>query len=297
MEFIKIFLSNRINLALVVALSLIVVGVGFAASIFLAKPATPAVYQEEELTFQADGPYAILQPRRDGNALILNFRRVSSYDSFAYEIVYESEGIDRGAGSLDTFVELKDELGSSANKKSEYSQEILFGTCSKGDTFSTLHCVFDKNVENGTLTLRIKDNKNAKIYKMVTQWHLQKPDVALGKITSADEHFVYTTKAGKDELTIAGFTMVNDITAVPKLPDGKTVMGKVYAFNLPDARIFPKGDVLLEIADTPPANAKIGRYVEEKNDWELLDTKVDGSKLTSSADGAGIFAVLIDQSK
>lgn len=296
MEKLKVFFSNKLNLILVVILVLLLGGGVFAGMQFFNRPAKEVVLEEEELTFREDGPYALLEPRRDGNAINLNFKRISSYDAFSYEIVYESEGVDRGAGSLDTFIELKDERSSSANKKSDYTQEILFGTCSKGDTFSTLHCVFDKNVENGTLTLHIKDNQNKKLLKMITKWHFQKPDVSLGLITSADEHFKYKTEAGREELSRVGFTLVNDLTAVPKLPNNKQVQGVVYAFNVPTARDFPAGEITMELADTPAASAKIARYVESKNEWELLETKIEGSKLAAKAGGAGIFAVLIDRS-
>lgn len=287
MNFLRNFFSNRVNVILTVVLLVILIGVGGLSYKFLSKSPTPKAFEEVELQFDPEGPYAILEPRRDGNAIVLNFRRVASYDAFSYEIVYESEGIDRGAGSLDTYIELKD-------KKSEYSQEILFGTCSKGDTFSTLHCVFDKNVENGTLSLNIRDSKNGKIYKMVARWHLQKPDVALGVITSADGNFTYKSEAKKDELSLVGYTLVNELTGVPKLPDGKRVFGKVYALNIPTARNLPKGIVSMETAENPLSSAKVYRYLESENSWKELNTKVEGSKLTAPAEGAGIFAVLVD---
>lgn len=252
---------------------------------------------EEDLSFDPQGAYALLLPRRDGNAIVLNIRRVLDYDEISYEMAYQSQNdagemVDRGVtGKLN----LQD-------KKSEYTQEILFGTCSKGDTFSTLHCVFDKNVENGTLTLHIKKittkrgflrtEVSTHIYNMNTTWHLQKPDVALGKISSADTHFNYTTSAGKDELAVVGFTAVNDLTGVPKLPDGKAPLGKVYALNVPEARSLPGGEVKIELATKPSVDAKIAQYIEKDDQWKMLDTKATGSTLSAQGDGVGIYAVL-----
>lgn len=259
-----------------------------------AKPAGPL--EEVALSFDAEGPYALLSPRRDGNALVLNLKRTASYDSISYELAYTSipeetivkgtkisddgEGgkvtgsIDRGVrGTIDT-----------KEKKGEYQQEILFGSCSKNV------CKFDKGVENGTLTLHIKKGKKA--YKMSTQWHLQKPDVALGRLTSGDEHLVYNVEGDRQNLSNIGFTIINDLTGVPKLPSGKVVLGKVYSLNVPDAKGLPKGDISLELAENPPDGSKLYKFNQNKSEWQELDTKIDGSKLSAKSDGAGILTVL-----
>src|SRR3989344_4710925 len=265
---IKHFLSNRINAALVGALALILIGASFGVYKVLSKPAAALPEEVIELGFDPEGPYAILEPRKDGYAVGLNMLRVASYKAFSYQLVYSSLGttageaysegpIDRAAGALDTYIEL--------NNKSEFSQELLFGTCSKGDTSSTKHCVFDKNVENGTLTLMIKQepkkgDKTQKVYRMNTTWTMRQPDIALGKLTSADEHFIYTTKAKAAELSNTGFTLINDITGAPKFPDNKKVLGKVYALNVPAAKTLPAGSVIIETPETPSDGAQIGVY-------------------------------------
>lgn len=259
---------------------------------FASKESGPV--EEIDLVFDAEGPYAQLIPRRDGNALILNLKRTSTYDEITYELSYTSlpdttiisgkkitdeegsaEGsIDRGvAGTIDT-----------KDKKGEYEQEILFGTCSKNV------CKYDQGVENGTLNLKIKKGK--KIYKMITEWHLQKVDVALGVLTSGDQHFSYKLETDSETLVNIGFSIINDLTGVPKLPSSKVVLGKVYGLNVPLAKTLPSGDVSLEMAETPPDGAKLYRYDASGSKWEELETKIEGSKLSSKAAGAGIFAVL-----
>lgn len=280
----------------IVILALVVViflGIGgFSISKLTAKPAGSV--EEVDLSFDAEGPYALLYPRRDGNALVLNLKRTSTYDSITYELAYTSNpdettvtgnkisedgdsqkttgSIDRGVmGTIDT-----------KEKKGEYEQEILFGTCSKNV------CKYDQGVENGTLTLHIKKGNSA--YRMITQWHLQKPDVALGNLTSGDEHLVYKVDGDRQALSNIGFSIVNDLTGAPKLPSGKTITGKVYSLNVPIAKQLGSGSVSLELADNPPFGAKIYRYDTE---WKELETKIEGSKLSSSASGSGIFAVLV----
>lgn len=288
----KFLLLHKITVGLILGLLIILIG---ATNWYQNFQANQGPAEEIELSFDAEGPYALLYPRRDGNALVLNLKRTSSYDEIGYELAYTSDpdsgsiasksavvsedgeapvgAIDRGVvGNIDT-----------KEKKGEYEQEVLFGTCSKNV------CKYDKGVENGTLTLRIK--KGNKIYKMVTQWHLQQPDIALGILTSGDEHFTYKVDASREDLTLTGYTIINDLTGAPKLPNGKEVVGKVYSLNVPIAKALKPGEVMLELAETPSAEDKIYFFPASGNEWRQLDTKVDGSKLTAKVDGAGIFAV------
>lgn len=289
-------LANKKTTGLGLMLLLLVLfGGNFIFQKFFVAPSGPV--EEVDLIFDAEGPYALLHPRKDGHALNLGLIRTSSYDSISYELAYtssvdqvtmsgskvlkdsddgeapSSETIDRGTRStIDT-----------KERKGEYEQEILFGSCSSGGT-----CVYDKDVENGTLTLHIK--KGNKVYRMITQWHLQQPDVDLGELTSGDNHFSYKLNESREVLSNVGFSIINDLTGVPKLPNSKQVVGKVYALNVPIAKNLPAGDVTLELAENPSPEAKIYRH--QGSEWKELDTKIEGSKLSARAEGAGIFAVL-----
>lgn len=296
MEKLKyLFFAHKITIILVLVLGVLGILGWLGVQKFTAGSTDPV--QEIDLSFDPEGPFALLFPRRDGNALILNLKRTSSYDSISYELAYTSKvdeikvagnkisedgkgqatsgSIDRGVvGSIET-----------KEKKGEYEQEILFGTCSKNV------CKYDLGVENGTLTLHIKKGRQA--FRMITQWHLQKPDVALGNLTSGDGHLVYKVDGDRQTLSNIGFTIINDLTGVPKLPAGKEILGKVYSLNAPIAKELIGGQVSLELADTPPGEAKLYRYNQSKGEWQELDTKIDGSKLSTKAEGAGIFTVLI----
>lgn len=290
MNRLKIWFTAHKKTAILLTALFILLSGGFFA--FQKINSSSQAVEEIDLPFDAEGPYALLYPRRDGNALILNLKRTASYESISYELSYtskvdeikvsgntieEDEGrggvIDRGVvGTIDT-----------KERKGEYEQEILFGTCSKNV------CKYDQGVENGTLTLRIK--KKNKVYKMITLWHMQQPDVALGTLTSGDGHFVYKMAAEREKLATVGFTIINDLSGVPKLPQGMEVLGKVYAVNAPITKDLPEGEVALELAENPPDGAKLFRF--DGSNWQELETKVDGAKLSSKSAGAGIFAVLI----
>ncbi len=294
MDKLKVLLAAHRTIVILIVVLVVLGTLGwFGVKSFSTKQTGPV--EETDLSFDAEGPFALLFPRRDGNALILNLKRTSSYDSISYELAYTSnpdetvvkgtkvtgdeEGggsgsIDRGVvGNIDT-----------KEKKGEYEQEILFGTCSKNV------CKYDKGVENGTLTLHIK--KGDKAYRMATQWHLQKPDIALGNLTSGDSHLVYKVDGDRQTLSNIGFTIINDLTGIPKLPSGKSVLGKVYSLNVPIAKALNGGLVSLELAENPPAGTKLYRYDQNKGEWQELDAKTEGSKFSAKVDGAGIFAVL-----
>ena len=292
MEKIKIwFAAHKVTAILAVLIILILSAALFTFQKITSKPAGPV--EEVDLIFDAEGPFAQTFPRKDGNALSLILKRTSSYDSISYELAYTSkaeEVAERGGKILEGAASLKSVIDRGVvgtidtnDRKGEYEQEILFGTCSKNV------CKYDKGVENGTLTLHIKRGKRA--FRMVTQWHLQKPDVALGQLTSGDGHFIYKLDADRQTLSNVGFSIVNDLTGVPKLPSGKEVLGKVYSLNVPIAKQLPSGSISLELVENPQEGAKL--YSHNGSDWQELDTKIDGSKLSTKANGAGIFAVLI----
>lgn len=297
--FKKRLIANKFSLILILALVILIAGIGLLfhrvlGAITTSSP-TPApeiscndpLPNEVDLPFDDTGPYAVLSPRRDGNALVLDIRRVSDYNLIYYELTYQSDGIDRGVCG---FVR---KSGDANANKSEYSQEILFGTCSKGDTFSTLHCVFDKDVHDGVLTLHVQSGDKA--YKMVTTWHLQEPDIDLGVITSGDGHFTYKTSASQSDLSLSAYTIVNDLTGLPKLLPNTQVIGKAYSFNVPDTRTFPQGQVSIELPAQPLNNERIA-YYDDINGWKQLDTKINGNILTAPVDHTGIFAVLAPKS-
>lgn len=266
--------SYKFTITLVATLLLLVAGGFFAYQKIIASKTVETSLEEVDLIFDPEGPFALLFPRRDGNALVLNIKRTASYDVISYELAYTSEGIDRGVmGDINM-----------GEKKGEYEQEILFGTCSKNV------CKYDTGVENGTLTLHIR--KGRELFRMITLWHLQKPDVALGKLVSGDGHLLYQIDPNSPNLALINFSIINDLSAAPKLPGDKVVVGKVYGINAPVAKSMPGGQVTIELSDNPSTDAKISRFDEVANKWVEFDTKIEGNKLSAKLDNAGIITVL-----
>lgn len=266
---------NKATLILVVIL-IVVVAIGFwvykQVSSQIQYEQTPQVKTpaEVELSFDPNGPYAILTPRADGDALTLDLKRVLGYGNISYELAYnDADGIARGVvGTIPT-----------SDGKDEYSQEILFGTCSRNV------CKYDKGVSVGTLTLHIK--KNNQSYKMVTSWHIQ-PVSDKTPFTSADTHFTYQPKTGSSS---PGYVIINDLTAVPTLSQNQQISSKVYSLSGSNSKDFPKGTVSLEVANTPTAKSQIEYFDLQSNSWTPLQTQISGDTLEAQAAGLGIFLV------
>lgn len=276
--------QNKFTLGLIVVIIVLIFGGIFAYQKFIASKASETPLEEVDLAFDPEGPYALLYPRKDGNALVLNLKRTASYDKISYELAYVSQNTDAGAeagsGGIDRGV--SGEINTK-DKRGEYEVEILFGTCSKNV------CKYDTGVENGTLTLHIQ--KGNKAYRMITQWHIQKPDIALGKLTSGDTHLIYQLDSTSN-LSLVDYSIINDLSGAPKLPNDKQILGKVYGVNVPVAKTMPTGMVTIELAENPVANSKIARFDEAANKWMEADTKIEGSKLTAKLDAAGVITVL-----
>jgi len=299
------------NLTVVLVLAMVLfVGAGFGVYQLFAAAKCEVIPGETELTFDPEGIYALMLPRKDGNALNLNLKRTSKYKAINYELAYRAAsdtivnatplvgedgassdgGIDRGVvGDIQI-----DESGK--NLQPEYDQEILFGTCSKNV------CKYDKGVENGTLTIHLTNSCDNK-QMVTTTWKMQNLDIVAGKVSSGDEHFKYeiasdsakTADENRAELVRVGYSLVNEVTGAPKMPGNKTVFEKVYAVNAPEAKTLPKGMVSIETAGTPPSEAKIAVYVESENAWKELATKIEGSKLYAEAPQSGLFAILVNK--
>ncbi|MCL4366870.1 hypothetical protein M1563_01735 [Patescibacteria group bacterium] len=276
MDRIQLLKAHKITVLLISIVVLVVIAAAFFVykQVIVKSSQQQADLPEKELSFDPEGPYSVLTPRRDGKAMEVNIKRTASFDSIGYELVYNAQGVDRGVtGDINT-----------QDKQGEYNQEVLFGSCSTGGK-----CVYDEGVENGTLTLHFKQGNQP--YRITTQWHLQQPDIALGTLTSGDGHFTYQLDPSKNNLNLIQYSIINDLSGAPKLPSDKQIVGKVYALNVPVAKDLPAGQVTIELPTDAPTGSKIARYTDEDGSWTELDTQVNGSTLKANSPGSGIFTV------
>jgi len=115
----------------------------------------PMVASIDELA-KEDQPFVSLTSRPDGRELYLKITNIKNFDSLEYELIYLTEGMQRGVSGGP--VKLKP--GETA-----FSRDLLLGTCSRSI------CRYDENVTHGTLTVTFRGEK---AYKFIKDFELEK---------------------------------------------------------------------------------------------------------------------------
>lgn len=126
-----------------------------------------------EIAF-ADRPFASLTPTSDGHYINLTIDKIklAKAVSLDYELLYSlPDGRTQGVPGT---VDLKGE--------SKFERKLLLGSESSGKFR------YDDGVEDGSLTIRLRDAKGKLLAKFSTKFHLQSSDQIL---TSIDQNFSY----------------------------------------------------------------------------------------------------------
>ena len=130
-------------------------------------------------------PFTQLIPSKDGHYLkmiVSNFNVPGAY-SMDYELYYDTaEGITQGVPGK---VKL--------NGLEKIERELLLGSESSGKFR------YDQGVDDGTLTLRFRDNNGKLIGKISGQWSLSKGGL---KLSSLDGRFTYTLENKSDNFFV-----------------------------------------------------------------------------------------------
>jgi hypothetical protein len=159
-------------------LILFVVGLGaLTAAFFVFRDKKTSVETEETALQEVvleERPVASLTPSEDGHWLNLKIEKiVLNATSFDYELLYKlPDGRTQGVPGT---VKL--------DGQKIIERELLMGSESSGK-FS-----YDEGVEQGTLTLRFRNERGKLLVKFSTQFHLQSDTK---KLTSVDGNFSYT---------------------------------------------------------------------------------------------------------
>lgn len=164
---------------------LVVIGflvVGGAAYFVFGREGSDEIVDEDEQVAEIPAdmrPTASLTPTEDGHYLNL---RISDFRieaaSLDYEILYQtSAGITQGVP------------GTAMLNGGPVEREILLGSESSGKFR------YDEGVEEGTLTLRFRNEKGKLVGKLTTPWHLQSETDML---TSVDGGFTFELEEKSD---------------------------------------------------------------------------------------------------
>ena len=123
----------------------------------------------------SDRPVASLTPTSDGHYLTLKIEKIklAKVTSLDYELLYSlPDGRTQGVpGNIDL------------KGATEIERKLLLGSESSGKFR------YDEGVNDGSLTIRLRDSKGKLLAKFSTKFHLQSIDLEL---TSIDDTFKYT---------------------------------------------------------------------------------------------------------
>lgn len=189
---------NKIKKFLPIILFVIGLLVLVLVFVFVKKDKTSEIEETDVVTEIAisDRPVASLTPTSDGHYLTLKIEKLilPKVASLDYELLYSlpdgrTQGVP-GTVALDglTAIERKLLLGSESSGKFRY----------------------DEGVEEGSLTVRLRDSKGKLLAKFSTKFHLQSTDLGL---TSVDENFTYILNKkpiGMFFVTMETFGFIND---------------------------------------------------------------------------------------
>jgi len=195
-------------------LLLFLIGVLVLAGVYffvLRKPATEETLEEESLIEVSliNRPIASLTPTQDGHWLKLRIEKLlSGADSLDYELLYTlPDGRTQGVPGTIT---LKGE--------NEIERDLLLGSESSGKFR------YDEGVEEGTLTLRFRNEKGKLLAKFSTKFHLQSGQ---SELTSVGEKLVYTL----DKIPSKTFFVTMETFGIAKAPPGEVSAGPYGIFS------------------------------------------------------------------
>ncbi len=204
-------------------------------------------------------PFLTLSPINEGREIEMTVVNFGQAENVEYELTYLSEGFSRGAIGT---IKLPD--------KPLIEKTLLLGSCSSGT------CKYDKDVEGGQLTLRIKDEEGTK--KLISDWQLYSD---LETLASSDGIF---------EITASGFAKGTFIVAstlgLPEVIEtGEVVAGPYGVFgNL-------TGIKTAEIS-FDAAGSTILAWDGES--WQELETDSQSTSTTAETNVLGVYVVVND---
>ena len=259
--------NKNLSIAVVVGLVLLVAVVAF----FFLRPKEEANQEVEpaektrlEITDVPleEQPFLVLNPIGGGQKIEMEISNFGQVESVEYELTYLSEGFSRGAiGSV------------KIDSEKVIEKELLLGSCSSGT------CKYDKDVEGGSLTLRIKDDEGTK--KLVSGWQLYQNEEVL---VSADKVFEITSSS----FETGTFIVASTLGLPGPVEEGEVIAGPYGIFgNLSN----PKNLGVSFVPDRELTDPTILAWDGEQ--WEELESEPEGGAIVAKTNTLGVY-ILID---
>jgi hypothetical protein len=201
-------------------------------------------------------PFVTLIPTSDGHFLNMKIEKID-FGAFSldYELIYQVPGgVQQGVpGSVNL-----------AGKK-EFEAELLLGSESSGNFR------YDEGVEEGTLTLRFRDEDGQLLTRFTTEFHLQ---TSTRSLSSLDKKFKYDLASAS-----RGYFVTMNTVGTPK-DTSEVVVSAIYGVFSSDKQLLP-GSVTIENFE------KILRWPDERFEEEVVSS--DGNM-----PDVGVFAGIED---
>lgn len=194
-----------------IPLLLLLIGIFVFVAIFFVMKGKDTTEDEEEVVPEIAlemRPIASLTPSDDGHWLNLNIEKlVIDAESLDYELLYQlPDGRTQGVPGT---VQLEGQ--------ETIDRDLLLGSESSGKFR------YDEGVNQGTLTLRFRNNKGKLVAKFSTDFHLQANS---DELTSVDEKFTYML----DEISEEYF-VVMETFGIPESVEGSLESGPYGVFS------------------------------------------------------------------
>jgi hypothetical protein len=260
-----LIMKKKLTIILPIIGILLIIGGIFLLKARQKTETTDTESEKQQTTLEtplAERPYVALIPRVDGKEFTMEISRIKNAETIEYELVYESQGLSRGAiGSI--------ELSSG---ETEVSRELLLGTCSRDV------CKYDEGVEQGTLTLRFRGAEGTR--KFETDFHLQQGDEELSSI---DGDFKL---AGSFNASTFYITM--STIGLPEEVEEKVIAGPYGIFTAGSSSV--KSSLLTINLLEPSTLAKLFLF-DGSSSNKQEDVEIEDNILTATVNSLGSFFV------
>lgn len=170
----------------------IVITIIFVGAVFIIRKINQPITENTQQSDQSvpdlpqnERPLTELLPSSDGHyvSLKVNGINIPGAASMDYELLYKANnGVTVTTEGVPGTIQLNGQTGISRDN-------ILLGSASSGKVR------YDKDVQNGKLTLRFRDTNGKLLGKVATDWHLQTGSLTL---SSVDGSFKYTLNNSAD---------------------------------------------------------------------------------------------------
>lgn len=217
----------------------------------------PEVEEEETSLIEVDlkdRPIASLIPTENGHYLNLKVEKIQipGAESMDYELIYKTgSGLTQGVPGMFKI-----------NGQDTFETELLMGSESSGKFR------YDEGVEDGTLTLRFRNEKGKLLIKFETDFHLQ---TQTQEMTSLDGFFKYTRSLKNMN---NDYWIIMETFGTPKDPGGDVIRGPYGVFS--SSTQAEPGSVEFDM--------NVGYFRFDENEW--VDVR------NTPSDDIGIFVAV-----